>query len=101
MDAFDHICGEAAGGSRRDLRVKNREPMAARPRSVVPGQPRCSKSYRQLAHRSPPVSSRPNMRFMFWMAWPEAPLTRLSKAAVMIASVPEAETEMPIWQWLV
>ncbi len=31
-------------------------------------------------YTSPKASSRPNMMFMFWMAWPEAPLTRLSIA---------------------
>ena len=29
---------------------------------------------------SPAVSSRPKLRFMFWIAWPAAPLTMLSMA---------------------
>ena len=37
----------------------------------------------------PVVSGRPNIRFMFWIAWPAAPLTRLSSTASTIArSVP-------------
>jgi hypothetical protein len=31
------------------------------------------------------VSGKPSMMFMFWMAWPEAPLTRLSMAEMMMA----------------
>jgi len=34
---------------------------------------------------SPVVSSRPHIRFMFWMAWPLEPLTRLSMAAMTMA----------------
>ena len=33
------------------------------------------------ARRSPSVSSRPSIRFRFWIAWPEAPFQRLSIAA--------------------
>src|SRR6185437_9584075 len=33
----------------------------------------------------PVVSGQPMIRFMFWIAWPDAPFTRLSSAAIMIA----------------
>ncbi len=34
---------------------------------------------------SPTVSGQPCIRFMFWIAWPEAPLIRLSRAEITIA----------------
>src|SRR6185312_2355833 len=33
---------------------------------------------------SPVASSRPSMTFMSWIAWPDAPFTRLSSAEMMI-----------------
>ncbi len=37
---------------------------------------------------SPVVSGSPNIRFMFWIAWPAAPFTRLSSTARMSAVSP-------------
>src|SRR4051812_28782626 len=101
VDAFDDIRRKAGGRCGRSFGIENRQPMAAGSRAIVSRQSRRAVSQGQLTHWRASVSSSPNMRFMFWIAWPAAPLTRLSRAAVIIASVPEAETEIPIWQLLV
>src|SRR5258707_4387710 len=43
---------------------------------------------------SPVVSSNPNIRFMFWTAWPAAPLTRLSMAVKTTSWRPRAAKPM-------
>src|SRR6266516_3148570 len=38
-----------------------------------------------IQHASPAVSASPNITFMFWIAWPAAPFTRLSIAAITVS----------------
>src|SRR6266496_6024981 len=38
-----------------------------------------------VQHASPAVSGRPSITFMFWIACPAAPLTRLSIAAITVS----------------
>src|SRR3989338_8828692 len=49
----------------------------------------------------PSVSSKPHIRFMFCTAWPEAPLSRLSIAEIIIIVFWSALTLTPISQKLV
>ena len=40
----------------------------------------------------PSVSGRPNIRFMHWTAWPDAPLTRLSSTTMTTTTITTADT---------
>jgi len=53
-----------------------------------------------IDHKSPVVRPAEHEIHVL-VAWPEAPFTRLSSAAVTIASCLEPETEIPMWQRLV
>ena len=48
------------------------------------------------ARRRPAVSSRPSARFAFWIAWPAAPLPRLSSAQTTIVVPVEPSVKTPI-----
>src|SRR4029453_311619 len=54
-----------------------------------PGGPEAARERGAYGHRPssgrPASSSRPSTRLAFWIAWPAAPLTRLSSALVTIA----------------
>src|SRR5690606_33008737 len=53
------------------------------------------------ANSRPAISSKPQRMFMDWTAWPDAPLTRLSIAAVTTTRLSCASTSKPTSQKLV
>src|ERR1039458_8733668 len=52
----------------------------------------------QRPHSRPSVSASPSIRFIFWMAWPAAPFTRLSMALTTTARPVLGSTVAPMSQ---
>jgi len=98
MNAFHLVSSEARRRLSRFFGIEKGEAVSAGTRAVAPRESCRAKTFGELAHFNPSVSGSPNMMFIFWIACPEAPLTRLSVTAVTMAVVPDRSTETPIWQ---
>src|ERR1017187_2364935 len=90
VDHGDFVSGGAGGGDFEGQAI-------TRDRGIEQG----AAEFHQQFHNSPSVSGQPSIRFMFWMAWPAAPLTRLSMALTTTARLVGASKATPIWQKLV
>src|SRR5205823_1053941 len=97
----ERVRGECSGG--RAHAVSDEEPevrtaalleAGGEPRRTEPSGVRDAHGYTPIVG-SPAVSSRPYIRFMFWMACPAAPFTRLSTAAARTAVPVRASRPTP------
>src|SRR5262249_51951216 len=78
-----------------DVRERLEENAALRARPLANRHRRGGRHGASPVVGSASASSRSNSRFMFWMAWPAAPLTRLSSAATITAVPVRASPPVP------
>src|SRR5271165_5286367 len=87
MDHYDFVPGRAG-------RSQLRRQVVAGLRSVQEG----AAQFDQEFQSSPSLSACPSIRFIFWIAWPAAPFTRLSMALTTTARPVAASNFKPISQ---